>query len=62
MSLSFMLFSSAAFVMLIIFGVGVYLSKRGVFKKTEQAAVQAVTQDVQNVAAKVVPPTTPPTP
>ena len=56
MSLTFVLFSSAAFFMVLVVGVGIYLNKRGVFKKTEQAAAQAVATDVQNAVSKVTDP------
>lgn len=53
MSFSLFMFGSAAIFMLLVVGVGVYLAKRGVFKKTEQAAAQAVATDVQNAVNKV---------
>ena len=60
MSLSLFFFLGAAFFMALVVGAGIYLGKRGVFKKAAdagtQAAVQAVTQDAQNLASKVEPP------
>jgi len=53
MSLSLFMFGGAVFFMVLVIGAGVYLSKRGVFKKTEQAAAQAVATDVQNAVSKV---------
>lgn len=55
MSASWFLFGSSAFFLLLVIGVGIYLSRRGVFKKTEQAAAQAVATDVQNAVSKVAP-------
>ena len=62
MSMSLFLFFGAAFVMALVVGVGIYLSRKGVFKKAAdagaQAAVQAVTQDLSKVVQ--APPADPP--
>ncbi len=64
MSTSRFLFFGAAFVMALVVGVGIYLSRKGVFKKAAdaaaQAAVQAVTQDLSKVVQ--APPADPPKP
>lgn len=56
MSFATFAFLSAAGIIALLVGAGIYLKKRGVFRATADAAKQAVATDVQNAVNKVDPP------